>query len=58
MAAAGKPRSQVPAFGLSAAGLLSGGVALAQPAPLAPRSPVHYGPGRIDASQAEDVIGR
>jgi hypothetical protein len=55
---AGKPRLRMPAVGLAAATLLSGAAALAQPAPLAPRNPAHYGPGRIDASQAEDFIGR
>jgi hypothetical protein len=55
MAAAGKRRLRVPAFGLAAAALMSGGMALAQPAP--GRS-VNYGPGRIDASQAGDFIGR
>jgi hypothetical protein len=58
MAAIDKPGLRVLAFGIAAAALAFGGAALAQPAPLAPRNPVNYGPGRIDASQAADFIGR
>ncbi len=58
MVAIGKPRLRVPAFGITVTVLACGGIAFAQTAPLAPRSPAHYGAGRIDASQAEDFIGR